>query len=96
MSPGSAKEEGAMMIGWRWGGGRWGSLASQGCKPVPDFPCPCFAALGLLPRPGRRLGGNLGLVLRAAGLTGSDLGADRKRGLEGQGSAGPGREGGGS
>lgn len=93
MSPGSAKAEGGVMIGWRWGGGRWSSLASLGFKPALGFPFPCFAAPGLLQRSGSRLDGNLDLALRAAGLTGSDLGADRKRGLEGQGSAGPWRAG---
>lgn len=81
------------MIGWRWGGGRWRNLASLGFKPVLDFPFPCFEAVWVLQRSGSPLGGNLDLVLRAVGLTGSDLGADRKQGLEGKGRAGPGREG---
>ncbi|XP_036992854.2 alpha-globin transcription factor CP2 isoform X2 [Artibeus jamaicensis] len=81
------------MIGWRWGRGRWRSLRTRGFIPVLDFPFPCFEALGVLQRSGSRLSENVDLVLRTAGLTGSDLGVDRKQGLEGKGRVGPGGEG---
>ena len=60
------------MIGWRWGGGRWRSLASQGFKPALGFLHPYFEALGGLQRVGSQLSGNLDLVLRAVGVRRGD------------------------
>lgn len=79
------------MIGWRrGGGGAWRVWVSSPCWTFSHV-----SRLAGLQGTGTRLGGNLDLVLRAVGVTGSDLGADRKRGLEGKRRVGPG-EGGGS
>lgn len=72
------------------GGGTWPVWVSSPSWTL-SFP---VARLGRLQRAGSQPGGNLGLVLRAVGVTGSARGADRKRGLEGKGSVGSRREGG--
>lgn len=68
-------------------------MASPGFIPVLDFSVPCFEVVGRLQRSGSRLSGNLDLVLRAVGLTGSGWGLTGSKAWRGKGERVPGGRG---